>query len=243
MKSQSRLILWSVVVLALVFSDSSFGRQHDADAETKSEVPELTKFHPVIYKMWHNAWPNKDVEMLKALLPEVQRRGESVCKATLPGILREKRGQWAIAVDTLDSIIRDYQKAVKEDDAQALLDAAERLHMQYEGMVKLVRPPLRELDDFHAVLYPLYHYYKPRKDLGKTREAVDRLSEKMQALNKVVLSGRLKSKESAFADARRALSAAMDTLQEVMQENEWDRIDKQIDNVHTHYEELSRVLE
>jgi hypothetical protein len=42
-----------------------------AAAETVGRVPELEKFHTVIYKLWHTAWPKKDIPMLVALAPEI----------------------------------------------------------------------------------------------------------------------------------------------------------------------------
>jgi hypothetical protein len=243
MRSRSTPIVWLIPVMMCVFSFSSLAQEHEADAEIKSEVPELAKFHSVIYKIWHTAWPKKDVTMLKALLPEVELKGGELCKAVLPGILREKKGAWTVAVDSLKSIMSYYRRAAEANDSQQLLDAAEQLHRHYEEMVKLIRPPLKELDDFHSALYPLYHYYKPQKDLEKTQKAVQRLVEKMQALDKAVLPNRLKEKEPAFAKARVALSTAMDSLQTALTGGDWASIESQIDNVHTRYEELSRILE
>ena len=42
--------------------------------------------------------------------------------------------------------------------------------MIYEGLVRIIRPPLPELEAVHQHLYGLYHYYGPGYDLEKIRE-------------------------------------------------------------------------
>ncbi len=66
-------------------------------------------------------------------------------------------------------------------------------------LVRVIRPALKELDEFHAVLYMLYHYYMPGDSLEQMKSSAVALKEKMVVLNKAVLPERLKSKEPAFA--------------------------------------------
>lgn len=33
----------------------------ETSKETSATVPALTEFHKVIYKIWHNAWPNRAI--------------------------------------------------------------------------------------------------------------------------------------------------------------------------------------
>ena len=42
-----------------------------------------------------------------------------------------------------------------------LLTAVEKLHSSYEKMVMVLRPPLKEIDDFHQTLYIIYHKLLP----------------------------------------------------------------------------------
>ncbi len=39
--------------------------------ETKSEIPELTAFHEVIFEIWHTAYPAKDTKTLTGLVPRI----------------------------------------------------------------------------------------------------------------------------------------------------------------------------
>ena len=78
----------AVLALAvLVLSVPAFATTVDADVEAR--VPALSAFHEVVYPLWHDAWPKKDVDALVALSPKVNAGVEAIAKAELPGILRD----------------------------------------------------------------------------------------------------------------------------------------------------------
>jgi cytochrome c556 len=245
MLSERKTILGIYLILAVVAWSSLIAqdKKDPSHSETSTEVPELSKFHEVIYKIWHTAWPNKDVAMLKDLLPEVEELGGDLVKTQLPGILREKKTAWEKNIEKMKSVMADYRTAVKEDNGQKLLDAAERLHAQYETMVRVIRPALKELDDFHSALYPLYHYYMPQKDKEKIKASVSVLTQRMQALYKATLPSKFKGKESAFKAAKKELAAALKTLEVSVSGSDQNRIGKDINAVHSRYEELNKVFE
>ena len=58
-------------MIAFTLSSSTLAQQAKethAD-ETVAQVPILTDFHEVIFKVWHTAWPEKNLAMLSELLP------------------------------------------------------------------------------------------------------------------------------------------------------------------------------
>ena len=232
-------------ILSALFLVSMFAQEKNvpSEAEVRSDIPELTEFHGVIYKIWHEAWPSKNIQTLKDLEPIVKEKAEVVYAAKLPGIMREKQGAWSIAVDTLKAIVARYGRSSSADDSVGLLNAAEQLHRQFEVMVRIVRPALKELEEFHAVLYRLYHYDKPRKDLEKARVAAAELRERMRSLESALLPKRLQQKEQLFRDSVKELGVSVTQLNETVPTNDWALIEKQIDSVHRHYEAVSRLLE
>ena len=78
------------------------------DAETEARVPALTAFHEVVYPLWHEAWPKKDVDALVAFRPNVESGVDAIAKAELPGILRDKKATWEKAVARLKAISGEY---------------------------------------------------------------------------------------------------------------------------------------
>lgn len=169
--------------------------------------------------------------------------GDEVCKGELPGILREKSDLWKKNVGELQVAITNYQIAAKGDDEQRLLDAAEQLHAQYEKMVRLFRPSLKELDEVHAVLYPLYHYYMPQKDMEKIKTSATELKEKTRILEKATLPPSFKGTKEEFIEACRKLSESVRLLEASLPRNDQEAIMQRINAVHARYEEVSRILD
>jgi len=215
----------------------------DPAAETSADIPELTEFHNVIFRIWHTAWPNKDYDLLKELLPEVERGAAAVAKAKIPGILRERQVAWENGIENLDRIVKEYKMAAETKQQQPLLDAAEKLHAQYEALVRVIRPSLGELGDFHTVLYRIYHYYVPQNSLEEVKAAVVQLQNKMAALNKAVLPELFKGKEESFLQARNQLDQTVAQLAETIATNDMGKIKTAVEATHTVYQALAKILE
>lgn len=230
-------------ILLLMVIAVSISAQEDQKHEVSSEVKELSDFHEVIYQMWHTAWPEKNVEMLKSLLPEVEEGFTKIKNAELPGILRDKKEKWNEGLSKLEATVVDYKSASEKNDSVALLNAAEKLHMQYEGMVRIIRPVLKEVDAFHQVLYLVYHYYLPEYDVEKIKSSAMEMKTKMEALNNAQLSQKQKPKEEKFNSARKELNEAVIVLNEIISSSDKEKITAAVNKVHSKYEELERVFE
>jgi hypothetical protein len=235
-----------LIGLALTMA-SSLAIAQDAkathEAETKSQVPALQKFHTPIYKLWHNAWPKKDTAMMASLWPEIEKGVAEVAAAELPGILREKKGAWQEGLKQLQEAAAAYHAAMAGAELQPKLDAAEKLHMRYEGMVRVIRPVLKEIDAFHQVLYMIYHYYMPEHNMEKLGPAVQELSARMDTLDAAKLSERLQAKDAAFQAARKRLSASVAYVKGVMASKDEKKITSAIRAMHSDYESLAKIFE
>ena len=211
--------------------------------ETVAEIPALDEFHTVIYKIWHTAWPKKDVKMLAGLLPEIQKRADVLFKAKLPGILRDKQARWKENIDKLQAVITEYKNSSSPIDTGKLLSAAEQLHSQYEKLVRTIYPVLPELEEFHVVLYQLYHYDMPVGDMKKIKSSVGALKVKMDALDKASLPERLKSKEEKFNAERKGLSISVSDLEKAMTGGDKKTVNEKIEIMHSNYQKLEKVFE
>lgn len=232
----------SVLALAaLVLSVPAFATTVDADVEAR--VPALSAFHEVVYPLWHDAWPKKDVEALVALAPKVNAGVEAIAKAELPGILRDKKTTWDGAVSRLKTIAGDYDTAAAKKDGPAILSAAESLHSQFERMVRIIRPVLKELEAFHATLYVLYHRQLDPFALEGVSQSVRTLKEKMGPLSAATLPERLKAKEPTFVAARAQLAAAVDAAVASLEGRDEKAIRVAVDLLHTRYQEVEKVFD
>lgn len=234
-------MIYFTLIFTLGFGAILGSAQNPADAIAR--VQALDDFHEVIFKIWHEAWPEKNVAMLEQLLPEVEKGISKVASAELPGILREKKAVWEEGVKKLQVAGEDYAAAASAKDEAKLMEAAELLHSRFEALMRAIRPPMKELDDFHSVLYMLYHHYLPEYDLEKIRSSVSELKQKMAALKNAAPPARLKASPAEFQSAREKLSASVDALDASLQKNDEEKIKAAVETMHSDYVALSGVCE
>ena len=233
-----------VAVLALCGAVACAGEKAaDPAADTRAEVPALTAFHETIYEIWHTAWPNKDVALLRKLAPDVRQGIDEVAKAELPGILRDKAQAWGAAVEELKRIGADYQSAAAGADDAALLASAEKLHAQFEKLVRVIRPPVRELEAFHVVLYRLYHHEMPAGDLAAVKKSALELQEKAAALKLTTLSPRQQPRKERFDAEAAKLAAAVDALVTTAAGTDAKKTTAAVEEVHSAYMACAAVFE
>jgi len=228
-------------LLALTFHAS--GTMASQTEETESKVPELTAFHEIIYPIWHTAYPEKDYEALRSYVPEINRLAEDLYKATLPGILRDKKSKWEKGIEELKQVVEEYNKAVAGEDDESLLNAAEGLHSKFEMLVRIIRPVLKEVDEFHRVLYVVYHKYLPNKEFDSIKSVANDLVQKAEAITKTSLPKRFESKAEDFAAAAQELYAASKSLAEICKQEDEESIEKSIDYLHTKYQNLEKIFD
>ncbi|RCK75852.1 MAG: hypothetical protein IGBAC_1127 [Ignavibacteriae bacterium] len=234
------ITLLSIIVTLLPLSLLAQNINHD---ELSTSIPELTDFHSTIYELWHNAWPNKDIEKLNQLLPEIESGYKKLIEVKLPGILRDKETAWSKNLETFYEIIEEYKNAISKDDTIGLLNAAEKVHSQFEALVRTIKPVVKELDDFHKSLYLLYHYYLPDYNYDKIKESVDTLLIKIEKLNKAELPKRVKSREKEFNKARKELNSALKDLKSVLKSKDKQKIIDKIELMHTKYQAVEAVFD
>ena len=234
----------SVVGLCLVLGASFLAAQEIAAAsETDSSVPELTAFHEIIYPIWHTAYPEKDAAALKGFVPQVNELAAKVFAAKLPGILRDKEAKWQAGLAEFKSSVEGYNTAAKGDDVQALLDAAELLHAKYEMLVRTIRPVLKEMDEFHKVLYVVFHKSLPDKKWEDIRGFAPDLKAKAEAVTGAKLSARLEPKTPEFNAAAADLLKAAVSLEETCKGNDASGIEEAVLRLHTKYQALEKIFD
>ena len=236
-----RLVIFIAMLLMPGAAAISGIAQNPADAV--SRVPELEAFHEVIHQIWHEAYPEKDTALLQQLLPEVEEGVSKVAAAQLPGILRDKKDVWEEGIEKLQSAGLEYRAALASKDESRMLEAAEVLHSRFAGLMRAIRPPMKELDDFHSVLYMLYHHYLPEYDPEKIRSSVSELKQKMAALNEAEIPERMKDNALEFEVARAKLSTSVDALESSLQTNDEGQIKAAVETMHSNYQALSGICE
>jgi hypothetical protein len=211
--------------------------------ETESAVPELAAFHEVIYPIWHTAYPEKDIAMLKSLVPQVNELAEKVFAAKLPGILRDKQAKYDAGLAEFRKSVEAYNAAAKGTDDKAMLDAAEVLHAKYEALVRTIRPVLKEMDEFHKVLYVVFHKDLPDKKWDNIRAAAPDLKTKAEAITKAALPARLQAKADSFNAAAAGLVESAAALAALGPQADGAAIEAAVLKLHARYQDLEKIFE
>lgn len=211
--------------------------------DTVWHVQELDDFHDIMHPIWHDAYPAKDFDALKKFVDEVNEKAKAVYAAQLPGINRDKQLKWNEGIVKFQTAVEEYNRCVQADDNEGLLKAAENLHTNYEMLVRIVRPVLKEIDEFHKTLYIVYHDYLPNKNYKKLGTITDKLIKQAKAITTAKLPARLESKRETFdAAAKELLTSTQDIKKRVKGKNKVS-IDAAVENMHTKYQNLESIFE
>jgi hypothetical protein len=212
-------------------------------AEITASVPALRDLHGVVYPLWHDAYPDKNLAMIKELLPRMDTLTAKLDAAALPGILREKQAAWDEKKASLKSTLQQLHAAAAADDGDEMLKQVEAFHAYYEQLVRTIRPLVKELDAYHQELYKLFHYYAPDYDLEKIRAVAAAMAEKLPALKAAELPKRLAERQADFKAAVEALDAATLELVETAKGNAKEKILAAVDKVHTAYQNTEHIFD
>jgi hypothetical protein len=239
------LISILIIITGLAWGLSLFAQDTHKHAieETSSAVPALDTFHEVIFPMWHQGYPEKDYALLKSVAPKIAQFAKDLPSIELPGILRDRKPKWEAGVKKFVQAATDYEAAIRANDNARLLAATEKVHSEYEGLVRVIRPVTKELDAYHAVLYMIYHHYLPDMKLAELQSSSAELVNKCGDLMKSTLPERLEGRMADYDKTRTDLCAATTLLAKISQGKDKTAITNAVNDVHTKYQTVEKVFE
>ncbi|MFH1766343.1 MAG: hypothetical protein ABIF09_19340 [Gemmatimonadota bacterium] len=212
-------------------------------AELVAEVPELDAVHETMEPLWHEAFPAQDYEAIAAATPQFEATLSALLEAQLPGILQDKQARWDEQKQLLMDSYAGLKAAVDAGNQAEMLAYTEAFHMNYEGMVRIVRPVLPELEAFHQHLYGLYHYYGPGYDLEKIRSASTDMAAAIPPLQAAELPSNLASHQAHFEMVVTQLGEAVGALIATLDSPSRTDVEAAIDAVHAAYEEVEGIFD
>jgi hypothetical protein len=237
-----RTIIVATMLVGLL-AVAGHAEQMPAPGETSSQVPALFAFHDVIAPLWHDAWPNKNLAMMRELEPEVEKGVQAIKTAELPGILRDKQEAWTQGVTALAAAATKMKAALAAKEEQQALDAVEELHSRFEQLVRVIRPAMKELDAYHQVLYDIYHKLMPVKDLATLKPATEELVARCASLGAAPVPKRFASKEVELKKSFAALCDATAELKTVATGSDAAAATIAVEKVHTQYQATAALFE
>lgn len=232
-----------LTVLAILFPLTLTFTQNKPEAyDTESRVVELENFHQIIYPIWHTYYSTKDYTAMRNCVSEVNKLAEPIYNSKLPGILRDKKEKWKDGVNKFKMAVTEYSAQADNNDDALLLKSVESLHTGYENLVKIIRPVLKEVEQFHKVLYVIYHTHLPEKNYDKIKQLSNELVANAKAITEASLPSRLANKENDFNSTASRLLEATKELQEIADNEDTQKIDKAVELIHTRYQSLEGIF-
>ena len=236
---QKLIVIFLVLFTMAIFSSCEQPEQ----TKTKPEIAELKEMHHYIHPMWHDAYPAKDTEQLKALYPDLEQQFQKLQNAAFPEEWEDKKMHWQEGVAQMGKTLDEYKSAMEEDEKENLLNSARKLHDNFENLVMIINPPIPELDDFHKTLYHVYHDYLPNKDWEMLKASMPEFEKKAKALQEAELPRWMAAKEDAFKSASEQLQGAVQKLSQLKESDDSEALETAVEEVHEAYVQVQESME
>ena len=237
MRQMITIFILSLVLLSGLYAGDEMKKS------AKINIPELKQMHESIYPMWHKGYPDKNYELLKSIYPDLESQFQILNKADFPAEYPDRKMRWQEDLEKMESNLQDYKKAIDEQNHENLLAAARAVHDTFEGLVRIINPPIPELDQFHKVLYYVYHDYLPEQSWQKLNESIDQFQEAMNNLNNAKLPDWMSDDKAEFDTRRQNLAQAVAELAALKNSDNSDKIAQAVENVHTAYVGIEGIFE
>jgi hypothetical protein len=229
-----------LIVISIIFA---VVLQFTKAQEKKQAIPELTEMHQYIRPMWHKGYAEKDYQLLKALYADLISQFEKLKNAPFPTEWPDKQRHWEAGINRMENALAQYGKAITADSADQLLAAAKNTHDEFEALMQIIHPPIPEIDEFHKILYYVYHEYLPAQDWEKVRGSIEDFEIQMAAIEKVQLPKKMNSKKDDFGAAQKDLADAVKQLSKLKNSDDTEKLAQAVEKLHEAYIQLKEVLE
>ena len=246
MRSVSRIFLSAMAGILWLLPACGDDRTNSVpevpEEEITPRVAELEAVHEIMQPVWHEAFPARDYAAIREAVPEFEARLTALEAAQLPGILQDKQLRWNEQKQNLLTAFKELKDAAEAEDEDRMLAYTEAFHMHYEGMVRIIRPVVPELEVFHQHLYGLYHYYGPGYDLEKIQGAADAMAEAIPPLKAAQLPARVAEHREQFELAVANLGEKVAALQATLEDPRRAEVEAAVEAVHAAYEGVERIF-
>lgn len=206
-------------------------------------VPALNVMHKIIHPLWHDAYPAKDIAKIRSFFPLIEEQYGVLKKVKFPQERPDRQMHWNKGISRMDSAITMYRMALEKNDEPALLTAVRALHDSFEHLVHVANPPVPEMDNFHQVMFRVFHDYLPAKQWENIRQAIPLFRERMDALNRAQLPKQLADKQAAFDAARQELDRAVSALAALQNSRDNGTLLQVLSRLHDAYKQLEKVMD
>lgn len=105
-----------------------------------------------------------------------------------------------------------------------------------------IKAEVPALDDFHDVIYPIWHVAYPSKDYASLRNYVDDVNTGAQKIYEANLPGILQDKQEMWTKGVDEFKVAAEEYKKIAAGNDDDLLLKAAENLHSKFEILTRII-
>ena len=241
-------MLLIVIVMTFLITSCSNKNETNIDEEFDEsvfvvDIPELDNLHESVFLLWHDAYPNKNYDIIKEMLPSLDVSISNLQQVELPEILHSKKEEWDNELTKIDSNMKLLHVAVEQNDEESMLKGVESFHNSYEKLVSIIRPKLPELESFHQEMYKIYHYFMPNENVKEIQELIPVLKTKVELLKQAQLSYRYNDRQDQYNKAVSELEVSINTLELSVNSNDIETLKLDVENLHTAYQTVEHTFE
>jgi hypothetical protein len=250
------LLVTMVLIIGFSCTDQDKTVQDSAESET-AETPaasdisrdelygtisEVEELHSAVYTLWHTAYPQKDYDMIKDLLPQLDSLTANLDEAPFPKILHMKQEAWDKGREELKAGLQKLHEAVDSDDKAEILNQAEAFHSLFERLARISNPVVPELEAFHRELYKIMHYYLPNGEMDKIRETITTMQEKIEPVMQAELPEHLADRSEDFSSAVQELESKLTSLVAISGQDDRAAIEGAVKELHTAFVSANELI-
>jgi hypothetical protein len=231
-----------LVSLVTAYADDTTRNQTVDIAEPEREVPEvdqfMASFRPVL-----QAKMDDDFQTVRDSVPVLVAKMKALMKAELPPFYSDVRDLFDKNRMKLAESMKALEEASKSDIDSLLAEGVENVRTNFVEVLITLSAQIKEIDDFHEVLRPLWHEAVPNQDYEAIKAAIPDLKKLADALVKAELPKKYEFLQKEFDEKRLALKVSVDSLEVVCRGTDNEAIESRMIDMHEAYHALTECLE
>lgn len=107
-------------------------------ASLRMKIPELVSFHDVLHIVWHDYYPNDQIDSIKAILPQFKEKAAALNNIQWPAVLSGDATMLTQKVKDLQKAVDDLEAACQGGDVEAINKATEAVHEKYVAVNQML---------------------------------------------------------------------------------------------------------
>lgn len=231
------------VILAALICLAAVVQAEENESCGSPKFVEMSDFHEVLYKIWHEQYPEDDWQGVRATAPELAARMKLLAEAEIPEVFKYRSADIIKARDTLGKVVADIDQAAKADDDQKLKTAVKELHDAYHGLVVELHSRPGEVDQLHTVIALMWHEDYPDKNFASLKTRMDSFNGSLNALLSLKLGKRYSVDPVKYDEAQSALKEQGAALQAAVAAGDQDAAWSALDKFHEAFRSLNLLFE